>query len=77
MSTDEMHDILAEIGLTQRDFVAVIDKDERLIRRMAHGVEPIPGEIANLLRLILTVRRWRYSGQKPGFSKKPLDTNGF
>ena len=35
----------------------MIDKDERQIRRVAHGAEPIPGEIANLLRLILTVRR--------------------
>ena len=70
MSADEMHDILTEIGLTQREFAAMIDKDERLIRPMAHGAEPIPGEIANLLRLILTVRRWRYSGQKTGLLRK-------
>ena len=67
----------AEIGLTQRDFAAAIDKDVRLIRRMAQGTEPIPGQIASLLRLIMALRRWRYSGQKPDFSEKSLDTNGF
>lgn len=63
MTTNEMRDALDEIGFGQRDFAVLVDKDERLIRRMMNGTEPIMAEIAALLRMIIHVRRWRYSGR--------------